>query len=238
MATLFLAAAAWSASAGAVPIPWKNCGAAGDILSVSQSDASTWPPPVAAPASATATFDSAGDLINLRLSLIHGPEWAFDSGPLPTSTSGGFVTLPASFAVSVAAPPLPLAPGPVTTMRAFGPPPWTMISQANVGASVDPPVATTVSLMTNGAPGFPLSPSAGDVFAIRVDMRESGGARVFCMDVSEPFKEATTYVSVHTVPGVPALTWGGTLLLVVALVAAGLLAARRRSGHNRPRQAR
>lgn len=34
----------WSQTAGAVPVPWKNCGQAGDIISVQKFDASVWPP--------------------------------------------------------------------------------------------------------------------------------------------------------------------------------------------------
>jgi hypothetical protein len=30
--------------AGAVPVPWKNCGRAGDVVSVQKFDASIWPP--------------------------------------------------------------------------------------------------------------------------------------------------------------------------------------------------
>jgi len=31
-------------AAGAVPIPWKNCGSATDLIKVSKTDASVWPP--------------------------------------------------------------------------------------------------------------------------------------------------------------------------------------------------
>jgi hypothetical protein len=33
-----------SGDVGAVPVPWKNCGKAGDTISVSKFDASVWPP--------------------------------------------------------------------------------------------------------------------------------------------------------------------------------------------------
>ena len=62
--------------------------------------------------------------------------------------------------------------------------------------------------------------------------RASGGARVFCMDIAEPFPTATTYVAVRTLPAVRALSGSGMLLLAMMLVAAGLLAGRRRHGHN------
>src|SRR6185312_12503512 len=35
---------AFVALAVAVPVPWKNCGGAGDVISVQQVDASVWPP--------------------------------------------------------------------------------------------------------------------------------------------------------------------------------------------------
>jgi hypothetical protein len=39
-----LALVCFVAVATAVPIPWKNCGKAGDVIAVSQADASVWPP--------------------------------------------------------------------------------------------------------------------------------------------------------------------------------------------------
>ena len=69
---LLFAAISLSAPTAAVPIPWKNCGKAGDLLSIQQSDASVWPPSVAAPVNATATLDASGQLINLRVFLVHG----------------------------------------------------------------------------------------------------------------------------------------------------------------------
>lgn len=38
-----------SGAAGAVPVPWKNCGQAGDIISFSAVDASVWPPQAGKP---------------------------------------------------------------------------------------------------------------------------------------------------------------------------------------------
>jgi hypothetical protein len=31
-------------AAGAVPIPWRNCGTAGDLITISRADSSLWPP--------------------------------------------------------------------------------------------------------------------------------------------------------------------------------------------------
>ncbi len=36
-------------SAGAVPVPWRNCGAVGDALSLQRFDASVWPPQAGEP---------------------------------------------------------------------------------------------------------------------------------------------------------------------------------------------
>ena len=41
---VFLVAAGLSVPVGAVPIPWLNCGAPGDSLQITQSNASVWPP--------------------------------------------------------------------------------------------------------------------------------------------------------------------------------------------------
>jgi hypothetical protein len=81
----------------AVPLPWKNCGKAGNILSVQLINASVWPPATAAPLAGKAMFDPVtGQLTNLRVFFLFGPEWVFDSGSLPTSLGSGFVPLPAT----------------------------------------------------------------------------------------------------------------------------------------------
>jgi hypothetical protein len=43
-ALILALASLWPARAYAVPIPWKNCGRPGDVVSVSKADASVWPP--------------------------------------------------------------------------------------------------------------------------------------------------------------------------------------------------
>jgi hypothetical protein len=229
-AALLFLSVALSAPATAVPIPWLNCGQPSDRLVITQSDASVWPPPVPAPASATATFDSDGNLVNLRLFLVHGVEWIFDSGPLPTTPTADFIFLPSSFAVSVTSPTLPLAAGPYSTTRTFGTAPSsvTIISHANLGAQVDAPVTTTVSLSSNGTPGFALVPVANGAYKFRVEMTETGGARVFCMQMTVPLKSAAPFVSIENPPGVPVLSHAGMLATAVMLGSAGLLAARRR----------
>jgi hypothetical protein len=220
-------ALASAAPATAVPIPWKNCGASGDILAISKSDASVWPPPVAAPVSATATFDASGKLVDLRLFLVHGPAWTFDSGPLPTTTTSGFVALPASFPVSLTSPAPPVPAGPYDTLLTFGDAPSVTIhSQGNLGQDVDAPVTTTVSLSTDGTPGFPLMPAAGLAYALHVEMTESGGDRVFCLDLTVPMKSDAPLVSVRTMAGIPALSGLALTLLFTVLLALGVAAAR------------
>ena len=225
-----LAAISLSAPAAAVPIPWKNCGKAGDLLSIQQNDASVWPPSVAAPVNATATLDASGQLLNLRVFLVHGVAWTFDSGPLPTSASGGFVPLPASFPVSVSSPPLPVAAGPYSTTHVFGADtgtPVTVVSKATLAAQLDPPLLTNLSLSTNGTPGFPLSSAAGDVYDVRVQMTESSGSEVFCLDVIVPFKTDAPLVKVVSPSGVPLLSHAALAMLALLVAACGIVAARR-----------
>ena len=228
--TCFVAAVAVPAKSTAVPIPWKNCGAPTDLLVITQSQASVWPPPVAAPASAVATFDTAGNLLNLRIFLLHGVPWAFDSGPLPVTTSGGFVSLPPSFPVTVVAPPLPLAAGPYFTTRTFtdGTQSVTISSRANVGSQINAPLMTTAALSFQGNPGFTLTPGAGDVYAIHVRTAQLDGSQVFCMDLTEPFKTATPFVTVQTAQPTPTLSPVGELILVALTGGLGLFLARSR----------
>lgn len=223
-AACVFAAVALAGHAAAVPIPWKNCGKAGDLLAIISDDASAWPPPVAAPASATATFDGAGNLLNLRIFLVHGLSWTFDSGPLATTTTAGFVSLPASFPVNLASPTLPIPPGPYNTLRTFARHdflPVTVLSRANLGMQIDAPVATTVGLSFNGTPGFPLVPVAGSAYDVHVQMSESSGAGVFCLDLVVPFKTDAPFVTIPGAP-VPALSPAGVLMLAAMLFATGL----------------
>lgn len=231
LSCLFVAAA----PASAVPIPWKSCGKPNDLLFIAQANASVWPPSVAAPARATATFDAAGNVVNLHLFLVHGVAWTFDSGPLPATTGEGFVSLPASFPVSVVSPALPLAAGPYVTTRTFAGRttlPVTIVDRANVAADINGSVTTTVGLSFDGAPGFPLVPVAGSTYAVHVQMIESGGAEVFCMDLVVPLKTATPFVRIEQPPAIPipTLSRSGMVMLAVMLFATALLSALRRSG--------
>ena len=213
----------------AVPIPWKNCGAAGDRLSISQSDASMWPPSVAAPVRATATFDTAGELVNLRIFMVHGVAWTFDSGPLPTTTSGGFVSLPASFPVTLRRPALPLPAGPYFidyTFGTHGAPSTTIVDKANLFSTIVAPVTATASLAFGGTPGFPLTPIVG-AYQVHLELDESGGPRVFCADFNVPLKSGklVDVVGTSTVPSVSSV---GLALVALGVGVCGAFAARRR----------
>ena len=227
---VLLAAASLPAPAGAVPIPWKNCGKPTDLLSIQQYDASVWPPSVPAPVSATATFDPTGQLTNLRVFFVHGVAWTFNSGPLPTGAVLGFVALPASFPVTVASPPLPLAAGPYSTTKVFpgkdGGPSTTIVSKANLAAQLDPPLLTDVSLSFNGKPGFPLGPVEGGAYGVRVQMTEADGTGVFCLDMTIPLKSGAL-VKVVSPSNIPLASPGSLAILALLIAACGLLAMRR-----------
>jgi hypothetical protein len=212
-----------------VPIPWLNCGAPGDALSITQSDASTWPPTVAAPAQATAMFDGAGHLVDLHLILLHGVLWTFDSGPLSTTTSAGFVSLPASFPATLTRPALPLAAGPYVTTRTFtgSAAPVTILAKANLATPVTAPVTATIGLAENGTPGFPLVSAAGDVYNLHVQVNDPGG-EVFCMTLNIPMKSASPFATILNV-GAPTLSRDGLIAMVAMLLATGLLVGRRRA---------
>lgn len=216
--------------ASAVPIPYQNCGKPTDILSVVTLDASVWPPPTAAPLAGTATIDPiTGQLTNLRVFLLLGVNWIFDSGSLPTSVSSGFVTLPASVPMSVTSPPLPVAAGPYNVTQTFtandgGGASVTVNSKANVGQSIDTPV-TSLGLTFNGAPGFPVPPVPGS-YEARVRMTLPSGAEVFCFDLA---LADISFVSAVTSPQIPALSSNGLFALLLLVVVLGLLALRRQT---------
>jgi len=218
-----------STHAAAVPIPWKNCGKPTDLLTISKSDASVWPPSVAAPVNATATFDTSGNLQNLRVFLVHGFVWTFNSGPLPATQNGGFVSLPASFPVTLIKPPLPLAAGPVGTTYVFGansPTPTTVVQSANLASDINLPVTTTVSLAFEGTPGFPLKANGG-AYDVHVQMTESDGTGVFCMDITVPLKSGGL-VDVIAPTALPSLSRVGLALVALLIGVCATLAIRRR----------
>ena len=215
------------ASVGAVPVPYKNCGKAGDIMQVLLLDASVWPPPTAAPLAGTATIDPAtGQLTNLQVRLLYGLNWTFDSGSVSTGLASGFVPLPASVPLRVTSPNLPVAAGPYNTTQTFrsaaGGPSVTVITKANMAQSVAAPL-TQLSLTYNGVPGFPLPPVPGS-YEARLQMALPSGAEVFCFDL------ALTDIAFVTAAPLPVPTLRSDCLpaLVLLVAAMGLLAVRSR----------
>jgi hypothetical protein len=225
LAAVFLFAAA--PPVDAVPLPWKNCGKAGDILSVQLINASVWPPATAAPLAGKAMFDPVtGQLTNLRVFFLFGPEWVFDSGSLPTSLGSGFVPLPATVPMSVTRPPLPVAAGPYTTSYSFTSPDGsgasvTVTTKAQVAVALSSPL-TNLSLTFNGTPGFPVPPAPG-IYEARVQMTLPSGAEVFCADFT---LTDISFVSVATPVQTPTLSWHGRIALLVLLAGCGLFALR------------
>lgn len=235
--------------AGAVPVPFKNCGKSTDVLQVTKLDASVWPPPTAAPLAAVAVFDpGTGQLSNLHMVLDFGTRWVFDSGPVATSPAAGFVPLPGSLPVAVTGPGLPIPAGPVTatppgstTDTFFSPDGLTSVSITTNGTlaqSVASPI-TSVTLTFNGNPGFPLPPPVSGTWAAHVQMTLPGGQEVFCMDLVEPLKNGSPV----TIPAadIPTLSPRGAAALVLLLVlAAGATLLRWRSAQTaeRPRMGR
>lgn len=221
--------AALVSPAGAVPVPYKNCGKPGDILAVQQLTASVWPPATAAPLAGIATLDPVtGQLTNLRVFLLLGVYWTFDSGSLATGLASGFVPLPASVPVAVTAPPLPVLLGPYTVSHTFSAPRGgssvVVVSKANFGQTIDAAV-THLSLTFNGASGFPVPPLPGN-YEARVQMVLPGGAEIFCFDLSLADISFVTAAPATRIPTLP--THYGLPLLLFLLATFGLRALRRR----------
>ena len=181
-------------SSDAVPIPWKNCGKAGDVISVQKADASQWPPHgTPAPLIGLATFDPAtGHLLTLRLRLLLGVDWTFDvEGVAGLAAESGFVALPESLLVSVQQPALPVTAGPYTTAVTLlstvdGAQPISVNESVTVGQDVTS-VVTNVRLSYEGASGFPMPPPLGGVSVAHVEMIRSDDERtVFCFDITIP----------------------------------------------------
>ena len=228
-ACLFLALLARSAPAPAVPVPFKNCGQAGDLLAVQQVAASVWPPPTPAPLVATVTLDPVtGQVTQLSVVLQLGPNWMFESGPLPTTLNpSGFVSLPSSFPLNLTNA-LPVALGPYNTLDTYGhgSGSFQVVTKAALKMSVEPGVQTSLSLTFNGTPGFPLAPAPG-IYQAQVQMTQASGQRVFCAAFSLP---NLSFVNVAPQPApAPALSGPGLVALMLLVAALGSFAWWRRS---------
>ena len=168
-------------------------------------------------------------ITNVRIFLLFGVAWTFDTGPLSTGASPDFVSLPASMAVSVTNPPLPLAAGSYSTLHVFGDKSGkttAVVSKGNLAAQLDPPLTTMISLSFNGTPGFPVQTVNG-AETVHVQMTDANGAGVFCLDMTVPLK-SLPFGGASTRPGIPLLTPIGLAILALLVGGCGIIAARRR----------
>jgi hypothetical protein len=211
----------------AVPIPWKNCGQAGDIISIQSLNASIWPPRggTTAPLEATATYDpGTGNLVALRVHLLYGVDWIFEATNLDIPVVDDFVTLPASLPMIVISPALPIPAGPRNILETFmgGTIPVTLVCKATIGKNITSPIVT-VSLSFNGNPGFPrFSVGGGSAMATVQVTDSSTGQRAFCMSYTQP---AASFV--NPAASIPMLSWEAAVVLAGLLAATGFLALRR-----------
>jgi len=215
----------FAARARAVPIPFINCGQAGDIISLQALDASIWPPRggTAAPLEAAATYDpGTGNLVTLRVHLLYGVDWIFEATGLDIPVVDGFVTLPASLPMTLVSPALPIPAGPANVLETFsgGSIPVTILSKASIGQAVTSAIVT-VSLSFNGNPGFPRFEGVGSGMA-HVQVTELSGQEVFCMSYTQP---GESFVNGAT--SIPTLSWEAAVVFAGLLAAAGFFALRR-----------
>lgn len=217
--------------AGAVPIPFANCGKSGDQLSIQKLDATYWPavghPTILA---GTATVDPlTGTVTKLRVTLLLGTEWVFESqGNLALPVVSGFVVLPATLPMNLVSPALPLPAGPYSTTKTFTnvTPPMTIASVANLATTLTA-VTSSLGLSFNGIPGFPIPPANG-AYSATIQVLLPSGAGVFCFRLNltdTPFIELEP-----PAPAVPALSDWMLAGLATLLAVAGLLALWPRAG--------
>ena len=173
----------------ALPVPWRNCGSATDIISVSKLAASIWPPMgTPAPIQAMPIYDPrTGNLSSLTIDLLLGSQWVFETGNLAAPLVGGFVALPSSIPLALVSPTLPIPAGPTNITQTFTSPnagsqPITIQSTANISQSITS-VNATLSLSSDGNSGFAVPVSAGTSEAI-VRANESDGQEIFCFDIT------------------------------------------------------
>ena len=209
-----------------MPLPFKNCGKAGDIVSIPLWDASIWPPMgVPGPVQGTATFDpSTGNLTQLRITLVMGTEWVFESGALDVPVVSGFVPLPAALPMNLVSPTLPIPAGPRNATQTIpSSPPVTIISHITVGAPITSAVSS-VGLTLNGVPGFPVSSQPGS-YGARVQVALQSGQGVYCIDIA---LANTSFVQAASA-AIPTLSGWALLALGLLLASSGVLILKQRS---------
>jgi hypothetical protein len=223
---LGLCLAAHPRRARAVPLPFKNCGKAGDIVSVQLWDASSWPPVgVPGPVQGIATFDpSTGHLTRLEITLVMGTEWVFESAGLDIPVVSGFVSLPAALPMNLVSPTLPVPAGPRNATQTIpSSPPVTIISHVTVGSPISSAVSS-IGLTFNGMPGFPISPVPG-LYGARVQVALQGGQGVDCVDLA---LTNTSFVQAASA-AIPTLSGRALLALGLLLASSGVLILKQRS---------
>ena len=216
--------------AGAVPIPFANCGKAGDALSIQKMDATSWPavghPTILA---GTATVDPlTGHVTKLRVTLLLGTEWVFETqGNLGLPVVSGFVVLPAALAMNLMSPALPLPAGPYSTVKTYtNVTPQTTVTSITTLQKTLTDVTSSLSLSFNGMAGFPIPPLNG-AYSATIQVLEPSGTGVFCLWLNltdTPFIELEP-----PAPAVPALSDWMLIGLAALLAVAGLLALRQRA---------
>ena len=226
-----LALAVCASHAAAVPIPFKNCGAPGDIISGVLWDASIWPlRGTPGPIRITAIYDGSGKLDRLLVAVLYGVNWIFETpGGLGIVPSGGIVPLPPSLTLTLVSPSPPVPAGPSNITQTFpavnpGDKPTTIAFKGNIGQAITSANAV-FTLSYNGSPGFPQVNDPLGVYHATLDVTEDSGKRVFCIDLTSPL---TSFVATSVSAPIPDLSTTMRIVLLAALVAAGLYALRLR----------
>jgi hypothetical protein len=219
-----------ASDAAGVPLPFKNCGKAGDVIAVTSFNASVWPPQgTPAPIQITAVYDG-GKLDRLDVTILYGVNWVFTTqGGLGATSSGGFVPLPASMPLTLVGPSLPIPAGPTDVTRTYqlsnpGALPITIHCRANIVQPITSANAV-LTLTYNGAPGFPLVNDPAGVYEATLAVAETSGQSVFCIDLISP---RTSFVAAVIPAAIPHLSPVMRALLLAGLIVAGLLALRLR----------
>jgi len=130
----------FSDPAGAVPVPWQNCGTAGDPVAIQKFDASVWPPRAGRPLSLNVAWTLGRDIgegdfgifsigtsppdfqDQLPLSLF--AKWTLADEMVRGINGPRNITLPSFFPLPVFLPLLPEPPGPHTENSSFTVPAW------------------------------------------------------------------------------------------------------------------
>jgi hypothetical protein len=194
-------------------------------------NASIWPlRGTPGPIRITPIYDGSGRLDRLLVAVPYGVNWIFQTpGGLGIVPSGGIVPLPPSLPLTLASPSLPIPAGPSNITQTFlavnpGDKPTTISFKGNIGQAITS-VNAVFTLNYNGTPGFPQVNDPLGVYHATLDVTENSGQRVFCIDLTSPL---TSFIAASPSAPVPVLSTSMRLVLMAALIAAGLFALRLR----------